>query len=415
MQNQTLLKAYESVVGKDVIAQLEQLAEPLKGAKILHINSTKDGGGVAEILANLIPLKQALGLDARWEIIEGNATFFDCTKGFHNALQGIKHPISPEQFRAYEEVNRQNAQRLEHLLSEADFVFIHDPQPAMLINHIPNRKGKWIWRCHIDASHPYRSVWNYLKNIVSKYDASIFSMPAFAQPLPHPQYLIAPSIDPLGNKNMALERQIVETECGKLGIDSNSKFILQISRFDRFKDPVGVIEAYRLAKRYTPDLSLVLAGGTASDDPEGEAVLKEVLSAAGDDSDIKIILLPPKADIAVNALQRASSIVLQKSIKEGFGLTVSEALWKNKPVIGGRTGGIVLQVIDHHTGFLVDTPEGAAMKIRFLLTNPQKIQRMGEKGASLVKENFLLTRQLREYLTLLLSLSTFKGERIELD
>lgn len=415
MQGKTLLDAYEEIVGKEVIAQLRQLAEPLMGAKIVHINSTKDGGGVAEILANLIPLKQALGLDATWEIIDGNATFFECTKGFHNALQGIKTPIPSEQFRAYEEVNRQNSQRLEQLLSEADFVFIHDPQPAMLINHIPHRKGKWIWRCHIDASHPYRFVWNYLKNIVSKYDASIFSMPSFAQPLPHPQYLIAPSIDPLGDKNKMLEQKTVQTECIKLDIDPSSNFILQISRFDRFKDPVGVIEAYRLAKRYIPDLSLVLAGGTASDDPEGEAVLKDVMSAAGNDEDIHILLLPPRADIAVNALQRASSIVLQKSLKEGFGLTVSEALWKNKPVIGGRTGGITLQVIDHHTGFLVDTPEGAAMKIRYLLTNPEKIQKMGEKGANLVKENFLLTRQLREYLTLLLSLSKIDSERIELD
>ncbi|NOY06444.1 MAG: glycosyltransferase [Chlorobi bacterium] len=409
------LDAYEPIVGRDVIDQLFQIAAPLKGMKIVHVNSTRVGGGVAEILNKMIPLMNALGLKAQWEIITGTSEFYQCTKNFHNALQG-NHVVIPEtQLREYEEVNARCAEELRGTLEGADIVIIHDPQPAALIKHFTNRKGKWIWRCHIDASKPYRPVWKYLRNNVEDYDASVFSLAAFAQPLPHPTYLIPPSIDPLTEKNIDLEPEEIATVYDEFGIDPARPMILQVSRYDRFKDPLGVIEAYRLAKKFTPTLQLVLAGGGASDDPEGAVVLEEVKLAGRDDPDIKVLDLPPDAHRTINALQRASDIVLQKSIKEGFGLTVTEALWKSKPVIGGNTGGIKLQVINHHTGFLVNTPEGAAHRIRYLLHNPDEMKEMGKKGKEFVRENFLLTRHLREYLTLMLILWFGNGDRIELD
>ncbi len=409
------LDAYEPIVGRDVIDQLFQIAAPLKGIKIVHVNSTRVGGGVAEILNKMIPLMNALGLKAQWEIITGTGEFYQCTKSFHNALQGNHVLIPDTQLREYEKVNARCAEELRETLDDADIVIIHDPQPAALIKHFAERKGKWIWRCHIDASKPYRPVWKYLRNNVADYDASVFSLAAFAQPLPHPTYLIPPSIDPLTEKNIDLDPEEIATVYEKFGIDPARPMILQVSRYDRFKDPLGVIEAYRLAKKFTPTLQLVLAGGGASDDPEGAVVLEEVKLAGRDDPDIKVLDLPPDAHRTINALQRASDIVLQKSIKEGFGLTVTEALWKSKPVIGGNTGGIKLQVINHHTGFLVNTPEGAAHRIRYLLHSPDEMKEMGRKGKEFVRENFLLTRHLREYLTLMLILWFGNGDRIELD
>jgi trehalose synthase len=255
-------------------------------------------------------------------------------------------------------------------------------------------------------------VWKYLRNFVSGYDASIFSMAAFAQRLPHPEYLIPPSIDPLSEKNIDLPPEEVETTCRRLGIDPERPTLLQVSRFDQFKDPLGVIHAYKLAKKFVPALQLILAGGGATDDPEGEAVLDEVRQEAAGDLDIHVLLLPPDAHRTINALQRAASIVVQKSLREGFGLTVTEALWKGKPVIGGNTGGIRLQVVNHHTGFLVNTPEGAALRIRYLLRNSDKMAEMGRKGQDFVRENFLITRHLREYLTLVVGLRYAADGRI---
>jgi trehalose synthase len=282
-----------------------------------------------------------------------------------------------------------------------------------LLQHCPNRKGKWIWRCHIDASHPYRPVWKYLRQFVTHYDASIFSLAAFAQELPHPQYLIPPSIDPLSDKNIELEPEFIQQVLDKYNLDGDRPLLLQVSRFDRFKDPIGVIHAYQMVKRFLPNVQLVLAGGGATDDPEGEVVLSEVKAAAGNDNDIHVLLLPPDANLEINALQRAANIVLQKSLREGFGLTVTEAMWKGKPVIGGDVGGIKLQVINHHTGFLVNTPEGAALRIRYLLHQPQKIQEMSGKARGFVLDNFLITRHLREYLTLMVSLLRNSQERIQ--
>jgi len=410
----SLLEAYAEVAGADIVEHLRQLAEPLRGMTLVHVNSTRLGGGVAEILDRLVPLMRELGIDARWEVITGEAPFYAATKALHNGLQGQRAPWTPSFQEAYVETNARNAEQLRPILEPADLVFVHDPQPAPLLGLCPGRRGKWIWRCHVDASHPDRRIWRYLRRFVADYDASIFSLAAFAQPLPHPQYLIAPSIDPLGDKNRELPDAEVDAVRARFGLDPGRPMILQVSRFDRFKDPVGVIQAYRLAKRFIPGLQLVLAGGGASDDPEGEAVYREAEASAGEDPDIRLLLLPADAHATINALQRAASLVLQKSLREGFGLTVTEAMWKGKPVIGGDTGGIRLQVIDYHTGFLVNSPEGAALRIRYLLQRPRRVAEMGAKARAYVQENFLLTRQVREYLTAVLGLHHATEDRIEL-
>jgi trehalose synthase len=408
------IESYTEIVGSDVIDQLRQLAQPLKGMKVVHVNSTRVGGGVAEILAKLVPLMNDLGLDTHWEVITGNTEFYQCTKHFHNALQGDSVEIPEALLRNYEQTNRENAEQLRPALENADIVFIHDPQPAPLLGAFPRRKGRWIWRCHIDASRPHRPVWKYLRPFLSGYDASIWSLPDFAQPLPHPQYIIPPSIDPLSDKNVDLSEHEIDEVYGRFDIDAERPLLTQVSRFDRFKDPVGVIRSYRLAKRFVPGLQLVLAGGGATDDPEGEIVLNEVYAAADNDPDIKILLLPSDAHRTINALQRASDIVMQKSTREGFGLTVTEGLWKGKPVIGGNTGGIRLQVIDHHTGFLVSTPEGAALRTRYLLNHRDILDSMGRKAREFVRDYFLLTRHLREYLTLMVVLRNNHSDRVEL-
>jgi trehalose synthase len=409
-----LLDAYEQVVGAAVIQQLRQLALLLQHLTVVHVNSTRQGGGVAEILRKLVPLMEELGIRTRWEVIEGDAPFYRCTKAFHNGLQGKAVNIPADWLMHFEQINAANAERLRPVLESADLVFIHDPQPAPLLRYLPQREGRWVWRCHIDARRPYRSVWRYLRNFVQGYDASIFSLAGFAQPLPHPQYVIPPSIDPLSEKNIVLDPAEVGTVCAGFGLDPNRALVVQVSRFDRFKDPLGVIQAYQIAKSYLPGLQLVLAGGAATDDPEGDAVLAEVREAGGQDDDLHILLLPPDANRVINALQRQADLVLQKSLREGFGLTVTEALWKGKPVIGGDTGGIRLQVVDHHTGFLVSTPEGAALRMRYLLHHQDRRLDMGAKAREFVRENFLITRHLREYLALMVSLIYRAEDRIEL-
>lgn len=410
-----MLDQYRQVVGNDKIEQLQQVAQPLQNLRIVHVNSTRIGGGVAEILEKMVPLTNSLGVETLWEVIQGDTEFYQCTKSFHNALQGNQVVIPQHLLNKYEAMNVVNAEKLRPILEEADIVFIHDPQPLPLITHFPKRKGKWIWRCHIDASRPNSVVWRYLKKFIVQYDATIFSLPDFAHHLPIPTYIIPPSIDPLSDKNRELDQSEIDKVYGLFNIDPQRPMILQVSRYDIFKDPVGVIQAYRLAKKMRPDLQLVLAGGGATDDPEGEAVLKEVTTAALGDSDIHILLLPPDAHVTINALQRASNIVLQKSIKEGFGLTVTEAMWKSKPVIGGNVGGIRLQVYNWDNGFLVNTPEGAAHRIRYLLQNPHKAHEMGIKGRDFTRERFLNTRHLLNYLTLILTLHHPHKNRIELN
>lgn len=404
-----ILKKYGEVIGFHAMDSLLAIAERLEGKKIVHINSTKEGGGVAEILSSMVPLSQELGLDVAWEVIEGDEPFFNCTKTLHNSLQGMAGGLSESQAGAYMETNRKNAERLKDVLESADYVFIHDPQPAALLGLFPKRKGKWIWRCHIDVSSPNRSVWRFVKKQVEGYDASIFSLPDFAQNLPHPQYLITPSIDPLSEKNRPLTKNEVLKTYEELGIGRDKPVILQVSRFDRFKDPLGVIESYRLASDHV-DIRLVLAGGGATDDPESGEVLSAVKEAAAGDPDISILLLPADAHRTINALQAGADVVMQKSTKEGFGLTVTEAMWKKKPVVGGDVGGIRLQVINRFNGFRVRSPEGAAIRIRYLLTHRWKRERMGVNARQYVLENFLITGQLRNYLSLLVSLDGNEGE-----
>jgi len=397
------LKDYEIVVGRDAISQLKQVSRDLAGARVVHVNSTRVGGGVAEILSWLIPLMNELGLETSWEVVTGTPAYYNTTKTFHNGLQGNEVILPQYMLDVYEETVAENAEKLRATLEEADFVFIHDPQPAALLDLCPNRKGKWIWRCHIDASHPNRKVWNYLRSKVAGYDASIFSMPEFAQRMDHPQFIIAPSIDPLSEKNREMSQHEIAAILEQLGISDEMPIITQISRFDRFKDPIGVIKAFNLLNSHI-DAQLILAGGGATDDPEGAAVLEEVKEAARNNDRIHILMLPSDAHLTINAIQRASTIVMQKSLQEGFGLTVTEAMWKGKPVIGGNVGGIRLQVHNHHTGYLVDTPEGSALRIRELLRRPEKIKSMGMIARKFVTENFLLNRHLREYLTLMLGL-----------
>jgi trehalose synthase len=403
------LQMYEAFAGSSTIRQLRMLGRRLEGKRIVQVNSTREGGGVAEILAWMVPLMRDLGIDASWEVISGAQDFYAVTKSIHNGLQGFPVSISQKGWATYHATNTANAEALRPSLEDADIVVIHDPQPAPLLQLCGGRRGKWVWRAHIDISHPYLPVWKTLRPIVKGYDASIFSMPQFALPLPHPQYLIAPSIDPLSEKNRDLLAAELEAVRAEFGLDPTRPLLVQISRFDRFKDPLGVIDAYRLVKRIQP-VQLVLAGGGATDDPEGAEVLEEVMEAAKGDPDIHVLLLPPDAHRTVNALQRLADIVIQKSLREGFGLTVTEGLWKGKPVIGGNAGGIRRQIVDYHTGFLVSTPEGAAHRIRFLLYHLEKTKAMGEKAREFVRENFLLTRHLREYFILFHSILSGSSE-----
>jgi trehalose synthase len=390
------LDQYQEIAPKGTTEFLKQLAQKIKKRKILHINSTKLGGGVAEILRSLIPLLQDVGVKAHWEVISGTEEFFSTTKAFHNALQGHDQNISPVMLQDYLAVNQENAR---HLSFEADYVVIHDPQPVSLIENRP-QSGKWIWRCHIDISRPQRTVWNFLRQFVVRYDAAIFSLPRFAQRLPIPQFLIYPSIDPLSDKNRDLTSKEMDQVIQRLNISMEKPILLQVSRFDRFKDPLGVIQAYRLVKKHH-EVQLILAGGGATDDPEGASVLTEVRKAAADDPDIRILDLPPDAHLEINALQRVATIVLQKSLREGFGLTVAEAMWKGKPVIGGFTGGITVQLVYGITGFTVHSVEGAAYQMHYLLDNPEMIAKVGQDAKEYVRRNFLITRHLGDYLALM--------------
>ena len=389
-----MIEQYYGIAPKGDLLLLKKLGEKLARKKFLHINSTRSGGGVAEILQRMIPILQRIGIEARWEVIEGDEKFFDTTKKMHNALQGQEEVITDEMWQHHYEVNRNNAEKLD---LSADAVLIHDPQPAPLIDF--KEDGKWFWRCHIDLSNPARGIFEALRKYCEKYDAAIFSVAQFARVLPISQFIITPTIDPLSDKNRDLLPEEIHQLMEKLKIPVDRAMLLQVSRFDRFKDPTGVVKAYRMVKKYN-DCILVLAGSPALDDPEGATVLAEVTSFASDDPDIHILLLPPFSDVEINALQRAATIIFQKSLKEGFGLTVSESLWKGKPVIGGAAGGIPLQITHGVSGFLVHSIEGAAFRARQLLNNPEMARSMGERGKEYVRANFLITRQTRDYLAL---------------
>jgi trehalose synthase len=395
------LDDYRALLGQGEIDELRVLAKPLRGRSIGMINSTAVGGGVAEILNRLLPLAEELELNMRWEVMTGGDDFYGVTKGFHNALHGAPYHADPKDFEIFLACNEWNRARL---ALDAEFMIIHDPQPAALIDGRKKNGNHWAWRCHIDLSHPHRGVWDFLDKFVARYDAAMFSSPEFSRALPIPQYLFYPAIDPLSEKNRELESASVERTLAQYQIDPLKPILTQISRFDRLKDPVGVIRAYRIVKRYF-DCQLVLAGGSASDDPEGAVVLKEVQQEANGEADIHIIELPAWAPLEVNALQRASTIVIQKSLREGFGLTVSEALWKKKPVVASAVGGIPVQIIHKHTGLLAHSVEGTAYQIRFLLSHPEIAARLGENGHEHVKENFLITEKLKRYMTLFLAMA----------
>jgi trehalose synthase len=402
-----VIAKYSGIAPKGDLVLLQKLGESLRGRSFLHINSTREGGGVAEILHRMIPILKEIGINARWEVIGGDERFFDITKKMHNALQGKAEEISTDMWEHHFEVNRVNAGNLD---LSADAVLIHDPQPIPLIEF--RKDGKWIWRCHIDASNPVKEVWESLSKYGSKYDATIFSVAKFARALPVDEFVIAPSIDPLSDKNRELSEEEIRETVERLQIPLERPVVLQVSRFDRFKDPIGVIKAYRMAKKYN-DCVLVLAGSSAADDPEGEMVLNEVREHAADDPDIYILLLPPFSDKDINVLQRVATVILQKSLKEGFGLTVSEAMWKGKPVIGGACGGIPLQITHGGNGFLVSSVDGAAFRIRQLLNNPEMAKRIGDNAKEYVRTNFLMTRQIRDYLSVWYALEN-RGRSLEL-
>jgi trehalose synthase len=391
---------YEPIVGKNTIEELRMLADKLSGKVIQNVNSTFSGGGVAEILSRMVPLLSQLGVDARWDIIQGTEEFFEVTKKFHNALHGKKEKLTTADFALFQEVSQKN---IDDFKSYGDFNLIHDPQPAALIARKKDMGGKWVWRCHIDVSNPNKKVWQYLRDFVVQYDAAVFSSPNFAQQLPIRQLLISPSIDPLSDKNKELTSETIDAVLHKYNLDKDKPMVIQISRFDYLKDPVGVIQAFEIVRK-SIECQLVLAGGTATDDPESEEVLEKVRERAAGNPDIHILLITPGSDIEINALQRAAAVIIQKSIKEGFGLTISEALWKGKPVVASAVGGIPLQVKNKLTGLLCHSIEGAAFDLRQLLSNPDYASWLGKNGREHVRQNFLITRHLKDYLLLFLSL-----------
>lgn len=393
------IEDYATIVGRTKIDELYFLAEKLEDKVIQNINSTSVGGGVAEILTRMIPLLRELGVNAKWDVIKGNEKFFRITKIIHNALHGVDEEISSEDLEYFQRVNLQNA---EEIGLYGDVIFVHDPQPIALVDK-KNGDKKWVWRCHVDLSGPKSEVMNFLKSYIEKYDCAVFSAPAFSTDLNIPQIMIPPSIDPLSDKNKELSQESIDSVIERFGIDKDRPIITQISRFDRLKDPMGVIEVYKRVKKQS-DCQLVLAGGGAIDDPEGFKVYEEVKSATANDPDLHVIFLPPASDIEINALQRASTVVLQKSLKEGFGLTVAEALWKAKPVIASAVGGIPLQIVHEYSGFLTYSIDGTAHYLKMLLNEPEYAKSMGLNGKEHIKNNFLITRHIRDYLSLFISL-----------
>lgn len=404
------LEEYRSIVGSDALEELSLLARALSGKSVVHVNSTAVGGGVAEILNRMVPLLQELGINTRWEVIKGGEAFYAVTKQFHNALHGDSQEVRPKDYQIYEDTLDQNLAQID---LEADIVFIHDPQPVALVKKRLEVSGRWIWRCHIDLSQPSPQVWGFLKPYVEQYDASVFSAPAFAQRLSIPQVLISPSIDPLSEKNRELSSEEIQAVLEALRIPTDKPLVTQISRFDRLKDPLGVIEAFRQVRPYV-DARLLLVGGPADDDPEGTQILAEVRESVVGDQDILILCLPPTSHLEVNAIQRASTVIIQKSLREGFGLTVTEALWKSKPVIASAVGGIPLQITHRHSGLLVHSIEGAAYALKQLLSEPGYAKKLGDNGKEHVRQNFLLTRHLRDYLLLFLLLLNGQSDCIHL-
>lgn len=406
----SLLADYATVAGPGALEEIQALADRLRERRVLHVNSTAVGGGVAEILTRMVPLMNEVGLLANWWVIRGDNEFFSVTKSIHNALQGGPGALTAEMRTCYE---RTQAFNRDSMPRDTDVVIVHDAQPAGLVTAETRGHAKWIWRCHVDLSRPNASYWDYIAPIVARYDATVFSSPKFAQRTGLPTYIVPPSIDPLSQKNCELDRETVRRTLEQFSLDPKRPILTQVSRFDWFKDPLGVIQAYRIVKSDF-NVQLVLAGGGADDDPEGSAVLARIREEASGDPDIHILALPPTANPEINALQRGSTIVLQKSTREGFGLTVTEALWKGKPVVAGAVGGITQQIKHNITGILVSSVEGTAYYVKYLLENPEFAASLGRNGREHVRQHFLLTRHLRDYLAMLLLLLSGRGGLVDL-
>ncbi|MFX1238908.1 MAG: glycosyltransferase [Promethearchaeota archaeon] len=393
--SENLLKQFSSIIGYDEISNLIRFAKPLYDKRIIHVNSTLYGGGVVEILNDLVIMMNELGIDAEWHQIKGTPEFFTTTKIIHNALQGARKGLSTNRKGTYLEVNKRNS--LYNHLEHSDCVIIHDPQPLPIIEYYDKRQP-WIWRCHIDLTRRNARVWNFLKKFLEKYDSMIVSMDKYKQLVKLPQTIIPPSITPFNEKNKELSDERIEHYLLKYGIETDKPIISQISRFDPWKDPVGVVEAFKLIKEKF-DCRLVLLGNMAQDDPEGQIIYEQLIDHVKDDPDI--VVSTAESSLLVNALQRHSKVVIQKSLREGFALTVSEALWKETPVVGGNVGGIPLQVIDGKTGYLVNNVGECADRVLKLLKDPALAKEMGKAGKEHVKKNFLMTRHLKDYIELL--------------
>ena len=395
------LADYATITGRGLMEQIQTLAEPLAGKRVLHLSATAFGGGVAEILYTLVPLMRDAGLDAEWRIIQGESEFFDVTKGIHNALQGNPEDLDENQRDVFRRFNRLNAEQLE---GDYDFVIVHDPQPAAVIEHGRPIGDHWIWRCHIDLSAPNQTVLQFLLPWLARYDATVFHrreyVPTDGLGLP-PAYIWPPAIDPLTPKNMALAPEDAAYIVDQFGIDVERPLVTQVSRFDPWKDPVGVIEAWRLLRASHPEVQLALVGSMAHDDPEGWDYYTKTVEAADGDPDIYILSnLNNVGSVEVNAFQVHSAALVQKSVREGFGLTVTEALWKARPIVAGRVGGIVDQIQEGDTGFLVDSVEECADALKTILDDPDRAYRMARQGKEFVRRNFLTPRLVRDWFAL---------------
>jgi trehalose synthase len=404
--DQRRLEDFREAAGDQAVERLREAAHPLKGARLVHVSSTSFGGGVAELLYTHIALLQDLGINAEWQLLEGSEEFFTVTKLVHNALQGMPVPWTDAFEATYLARVRHNAQRFE---PDADFVFVHDPQPMAMLTFLEEwgrRTGRWVWRCHIDLSQPMERVWSFFAVYAARYDAAVFTVEEFVKPGLGPRVaVIPPSIDPLSPKNVHLDPEAVGEILTAYGVDVARPVVTQVSRFDPWKDPLGVIDAFRAAKEEVPEAQLILVGSMAGDDPEAWHFLELAQEHRGDDPDIHILTnLQDVGPVVVNAFQRASDVAVQKSIREGFGLTVSEAMWKERPVIGGDVGGIRLQIEDGVTGYLVGSPEECTRRLVELLEDPGLREEMGRAGRARVRERFLTLRELTDYLTLLASL-----------
>jgi trehalose synthase len=393
------LDDYRQVAPPGAVDFIGKLAERVRGRRFLHLTAGRFGAGIPETLRVVVPLLGELGVETNWEITGGDPTFFATAAALRASLQGAERVLSDQALDHYQEMNRINAKKLS---LDADLVVAHDVEPAGLIAGRGD-SGRWVWRCHFDCSQPQRRAWAFFRRIVGQYDASVFSLPKFTRRVGLPQYVIHPSIDPLSEKNRDLSSREVATALEALRVPRDKPLLVQIGPFTPEQDPLGVVNAYRLVKKHHP-VRLVLAG-TAGEDPRSRDIVSDLREVSVQDEDVIVLDLPPDAHRQINALQRAATIVLMKSVREGFGLGAAEAMWKGKPVVGGVAGGLTQQILYDITGYTVHSVEGAAFRIRHLLNNPELIARMGAAGREHVRRAFLITRHLTDYLALLIHLA----------